>query len=76
MKRFIHILAVSLVTLMASDVSLSGHSASKTLMFDVFLDGKKIGYHRFEIDVTMLVRTGSAVVSRRSTRAPTRMAGS
>ena len=50
MKRFIHILAVSLVALMASDVSLSGHSASKTLMFDVFLDGKKIGYHRFEID--------------------------
>jgi hypothetical protein len=34
----------------ASGVSLAEDSASKTLMFDVFLDGKRIGYHRFEID--------------------------
>jgi hypothetical protein len=50
MKRIIHTIAVSLVTLVASGVSLAEDSASKTLMFDVFLDGKRIGYHRFEID--------------------------
>ena len=50
MKRFIHTIAVSLLTLVASGVSLAEDSASKTLMFDVFLDGKRIGYHRFEID--------------------------
>ena len=50
MTRFAFTLAVSLLTLMASGVSLAEDSSSKTLMFDVFLDGKKIGYHRFEID--------------------------
>jgi hypothetical protein len=45
-----HTLAVSLLMLMASGVSNADDTSSKTLMFDVFLDGKKIGYHRFEID--------------------------
>ena len=50
MTRIIHTLAVTLLTLMASGISIAEDSSSKTLMFDVFLDGKKIGYHRFEID--------------------------
>jgi hypothetical protein len=50
MTRLIHTLAVSLLTLMASGISVAEDSSRKTLMFDVFLDGKKIGYHRFEID--------------------------
>ena len=50
MNRFIHTIAVSLLVVMASGVSLAADSASRTLVFDVFLDGKKIGYHRFEID--------------------------
>ncbi len=50
MTRFMHTLAVSLLMLMASGVSTADDTSSKTLMFDVFLDGKKIGYHRFEID--------------------------
>lgn len=40
----------SLMVMASSTVSFAGAPADKTLMFDVFLDGKKIGYHRFEID--------------------------
>jgi len=34
----------------SSTVTFANDALNKTLMFDVFLDGKKIGYHRFEID--------------------------
>jgi hypothetical protein len=35
---------------LTTSVSVAEDAAEKTLMFDVFLDGKKIGYHRFEIE--------------------------
>lgn len=41
--------AGSLLLLLSSAVSIAEDSANRTLLFDVFLDGKKIGYHRFEI---------------------------
>ena len=63
MTRLIHTFAVSLLTLMASGISVAEDSSSKTLMFDVFLDGKKIGYHRFEIDGS---RSNAAVRSEAS----------
>jgi hypothetical protein len=63
MTRLIHTLAVSLLTLMASGISVAEDSSRKTLMFDVFLDGKKIGYHRFEIDGS---RSNTAVRSEAS----------
>jgi hypothetical protein len=44
------LLAVSLLFAISSWAAASNDSANETLMFDVFLDGKKIGYHRFEID--------------------------
>lgn len=44
------LLAVSLLFAISSWAAASNNSANETLMFDVFLDGKKIGYHRFEID--------------------------
>ena len=50
MKQLIRIVAASLLFAMLSGVSFAGDPASRTLVFDVFLDGKKIGYHRFEID--------------------------
>ena len=43
-------LSASLLLIVASTVSLAEAPANRTLLFDVFLDGKKIGYHRFEID--------------------------
>ena len=42
--------AGSLLLLLFSAGSLATASTNRTLLFDVFLDGKKIGYHRFEID--------------------------
>lgn len=42
--------AGSLLLLLSSAVSIAEDSTNRTLLFDVFLDGKKIGYHRFEID--------------------------
>ena len=41
--------AGSLLLVLSSAVSIAEGSANRTLLFDVFLDGKKIGYHRFEI---------------------------
>ena len=35
---------------LTTTVPASENPAEKTLMFDVFLDGRKIGFHRFEID--------------------------
>jgi hypothetical protein len=40
-----------LVAISSLAVAADG-STSRTLMFDVFLDGRKIGYHRFDIDGT------------------------
>ena len=50
MKKAIHTIAVSLLLVAGSGISLAGEAPGRTLVFDVFLDGKKIGYHRFEID--------------------------
>lgn len=42
--------AITALLLMASSaVSLAEAPVNRTLLFDVFLDGKKIGYHRFDI---------------------------
>jgi hypothetical protein len=42
--------AITALLLMASStVSLAETPVNRTLLFDVFLDGKKIGYHRFDI---------------------------
>ncbi|MGR9093224.1 MAG: DUF6134 family protein [Gammaproteobacteria bacterium] len=45
-----HVFAGALLLLLSSAAAIAEDSADKTLVFDVFLDGKKIGYHRFEID--------------------------
>jgi len=45
-----HIFAVALLLLLSSAAVIAEDTTDKTLVFDVFLDGKKIGYHRFEID--------------------------
>ena len=50
MRQLNMLLAVSLLFAISSWAAASNNSANETLMFDVFLDGKKIGYHRFEID--------------------------
>jgi hypothetical protein len=63
MKQLIRIVAASLLFAMLSGVSFAGDPASRTLVFDVFLDGKKIGYHRFEIDGS---ESNAAVVSEAS----------
>ncbi len=63
MKRFIHAVAAPLLLVLVSGTSIAGDSFSRTLLFDVFLDGKKIGYHRFEIDGS---KSNSAVVSEAS----------
>ncbi len=49
MRLLTRILAVMLFFTASSAVSLAEEPANRTLLFDVFLDGKKIGYHRFEI---------------------------
>lgn len=50
MKVFNAFFAACLLLAVPSVVTLAADSPDRTLMFDVFLDGKKIGYHRFEID--------------------------
>jgi hypothetical protein len=44
------ILAAYLLFACAPAIAVANDSLNETLTFDVFLDGKKIGYHRFEID--------------------------
>ena len=43
-------LAACVIMAFAPASPSAAESAHTTLMFDVYLDGKKIGYHRFEID--------------------------
>ena len=51
MKRIAtSLLFLGLTLSIATSVARAEDSASRTLLFDVFLDGKKIGYHRFEIE--------------------------
>lgn len=50
MKRVNRLIATFVLATLMTSVSVAGDPAERTLMFDVFLDGKKIGYHRFEID--------------------------
>lgn len=50
MRVFNAFFAACLLLAVPSVVTLAADSPDRTLMFDVFLDGKKIGYHRFEID--------------------------
>jgi hypothetical protein len=50
MKRWNQIIVTFVLATLTTAVSVAEGSTDKTLMFDVFLDGKKIGYHRFEID--------------------------
>lgn len=57
------ILAGSLLMILSAAVSIAEDATNKTLTFDVFLDGKKIGYHRFEIDGP---RSDAAVLSEAS----------
>jgi hypothetical protein len=54
---------VTILLALSSFAAIADESTSRTLMFDVFLDGKKIGYHRFEIDGT---RNDAAVRSEAS----------
>ena len=44
------LIATCLLATLTTSVSVADAPAEKTLMFDVFLDGEKIGYHRFDID--------------------------
>lgn len=50
MKILHRMIATCLLTVAASVFAFADDPPNRTLMFDVFLDGKKIGYHRFEID--------------------------
>lgn len=50
MSQLNRLLAVCLLFAMSWAVAAANDSLNETLMFEVFLDGKKIGYHRFEID--------------------------
>ena len=50
MKLFHRLMATLVLATLATSVSAADGPEDTTLMFDVFLDGKKIGYHRFEID--------------------------
>jgi hypothetical protein len=50
MRVFNRILATGLLLAASSAAVFADDALNETLMFDVFLDGKKIGYHRFEID--------------------------
>jgi RNase P/RNase MRP subunit p29 len=63
MKFPIRTLVVTILVALSSLTAADADSASRTLMFDVFLDGKKIGYHRFDIDGT---RSNAAVRSEAS----------
>ena len=50
MNQWIRMFATLVLATLTTSVSVAEDAAQKTLMFDVFLDGKKIGYHRFEIE--------------------------
>ena len=50
MHQMNRILAAYLLFAFAPAIAFANGSLNETLTFDVFLDGKKIGYHRFEID--------------------------
>jgi hypothetical protein len=50
MKQLNRIIATVVLATLTTSVSVADDPAEKTLVFDVFLDGKKIGYHRYEID--------------------------
>ncbi len=50
MKLLSRLIATFVLSTLTTAVSVADDPVEKTLMFDVFLDGKKIGYHRFEID--------------------------
>ena len=50
MRIVSRMLATCLVFAASSTLAFADDSPNETLMFDVFLDGRKIGYHRFEID--------------------------
>ena len=52
MNLFRRLMATLALATLATSVSVADDAGDRTLMFDVFLDGKKIGYHRFEIDGT------------------------
>lgn len=43
-------LVATILFMLSSAAAAADEPASRTLMFDVFLDGEKIGYHRFDID--------------------------
>ncbi len=63
MKFMIHACVATILIAFSPLAAAADDSASRTLMFDVFLDGKKIGYHRFDIDGT---RSNAAVRSEAS----------
>ena len=51
MRRFISAMLLAGLSLaLASSPVAADPDMQRTMTFDVFLDGKKIGYHRFEID--------------------------
>jgi hypothetical protein len=50
MRRIVAtVLILGLMLSLATSPARANVTESRTLMFDVYLDGKKIGYHRFEI---------------------------
>jgi hypothetical protein len=51
MRRIVSLfLIVGLFLAVATSPTLADTTDTRTMTYDVFLDGKKIGYHRFEID--------------------------
>jgi hypothetical protein len=50
MNQWIRMFSTLVLATLTTSVSVAEDAAEQTLMFDVFLDGKKIGYHRFEIE--------------------------
>ena len=50
MKFLNRALVMALLVSISSVAAAADEMTSRTLLFDVLLDGKKIGYHRFEID--------------------------
>lgn len=52
MNSTIRAFVVTILMAISPLAAAADDSGSKTLVFDVFLDGKKIGYHRFDIDGT------------------------
>jgi hypothetical protein len=50
MNSMIRAFVATFLAALASVAIAADDAASETLVFDVLLDGKKIGYHRFEID--------------------------